>query len=144
MSGLITFRLEFHLADLILREDSCKLNAGTSTPTSNDISFLNSGNCSGSSSTYKIRQAHISVVLCGLSNTQWIGYAFANTGLDAQPALDYDEDEPKMDCFAADRDDDHIKDADMPTWDARRYWLQIVAVRCQLILKEWVYLVRTI
>ncbi|KAH4479194.1 hypothetical protein HBH89_252450 [Parastagonospora nodorum] len=48
-----------------------------------------------------------------------------------------------MDCFAADRDDDHIKDADMPTWDARRYWLQIVAVRCQLILKEWVYLLTT-
>lgn len=144
MSGFITFRLEFHLAYLILREDGCKPNAATSRHTSNDLSFLDPVNPSGNSSTYKIRQAHISVVLCGWSNTQWTGYAFANTGLDAQPALGHDEDEPNMDYFAADRDDDHIKDADMPTWDARRYWLQIVAVRCQLILKEWLYLVRTI
>jgi hypothetical protein len=144
MIGFPTFRLEFHLAHLILREDSCDPKAGTSKPTSNDLSFLKPGNSSGSSSTYKIRQAHISVVLCGWGNTRWTGYAFANTGLDAQPALDHDEDEPNMDYFAADRDDDYIKDADRPIWDAREYWLQIVAIRCQLILKEWVYLVRTI
>ncbi|KAH4071235.1 hypothetical protein HBI23_101520 [Parastagonospora nodorum] len=140
MIGFPTFRLEFHLAHLILREESCKPKAGTSKPTSNDLSFLESGNSSGSSPTYKIRQAHISVVLCGWGNTRWTGYAFANTGLDAQPALDHDEDEPNMDYFAADRDDDHVKDADTPIWDAREYWLQIVAIRCRLILKEWVYL----
>jgi hypothetical protein len=142
MSGYMTFRLEFHLAHLILRES--KPDAGTHRTSVGNVSFLTSGASSTISPPYEMHQAHISIVVCGWSNKQWTGYAFANTGLDADSTLDYDEDGPRLDFFAADRDDDHIKDADMPTWDARKYWLQVVAVRCRLVLKEWVYLVRNI
>ena len=82
--------------------------------------------------------------MCGWSNNQWVGYAFANTGLPETPFEEQGEDEPKRDLFAAERDDDYIKDADAPTWDARRYWLQVVAIRCELVLREWTFLVHTI
>jgi hypothetical protein len=145
MSGFAEFSLEFHLAHLILRE--ADTNSGWTAGSQNtvaDLSFLWSLSPSGSSPKYEMYQAHISVVICGWSNTQWTGYAFANTGLENKPFQEQEEDEPIPDLFAADRDDDFVKDANMPTWDARVYWLQIVATRCQLVLKEWRYLVYTI
>jgi hypothetical protein len=81
------------------------------------------------------------VVICGWTNSQWTGYAFANTGLDAEPFEEPDEDEPKHDFFAADNMLDYFKDADTSTGDARKYWLQIIGIRCQVVLKEWQYLV---
>lgn len=144
MIGFITFRLEFHLAHLILREAGSELNIGRPTPTIDDLAFLHPKDSSTTSPKYTMHQAHISIVVCGWSNDKWTGYALANTGLDDGPPSDNDEDDPRPDWFAADRVDDYLKDSDLPTWDARNYWLQIVAVRCQLILKEWVHLVRTI
>jgi hypothetical protein len=151
MQGFTTFRLEFHLAHPILREvkgtppviTTSHIVDGSRTAIA-DLSFLTPRASSGSTVQYMIYQAHISVVICGWSNTQWTGYAFTKTGLQDEAAQEYDEGEPNPDLFAADRDDDYVKDADYPTWDARTYWLQIVAIRCQLILKEWTYLVHTI
>lgn len=106
-----------------------------------NITFLASAARSGNYPGYEICQAHISVVICGRSNTQWTGYAFANTGLEDMEYQEQDEGEPVHDLFAADRPDDFFLEADLPFWDAREYWLQIVAIRCQLVLKDWRFLV---
>jgi hypothetical protein len=150
MRGFTTFRLEFHLAHPILREAQDESATTTSqavdaTKTSMaDLSFLDPRSSSRNTPRYTIHQAHISVVVCGWSDTQWTGYAFSKTGLEDEEAQEYDEHEPKPDLFAADRDDDYVKDSEIPTWDARTYWLQIVGIRCQLILKEWMYLLHTV
>jgi hypothetical protein len=150
MRGFTTFRLEFHLAHPILRETQDEPATTTSQATEAtkismaDLTFLNPRSSSRNTPKYTVHQAHISVVVCGWSDTQWTGYAFSRTGLEDEEAQEYDEDEPKPDLFAADRDDDYIKDSEFPTWDARTYWLEIVGIRCQLILKEWLYLVHTV
>jgi hypothetical protein len=146
--------LEFHLAHLKLLERkrapgaTSAGDAGTSESIA-DLSFFTSGHLlSQSPSEYAISQAHITIVVSGPSNTQWTGYAFSSTGLGRdQDEGEYEgdnEDECKSDFFAADRDDDYIIDADIPEWDARKYWLRTVAIRCDLVLKEWLYLVYTI
>jgi hypothetical protein len=150
MGGFTTFRLEFHLAHPILRE--AKDEPATTTPQAAgatqthmaDLSFLDPRSSSRNTPKFTIQQAHISVVVCGWSDTQWTGYAFSKTGLEDEEAQEYDEDEPKPDLFAADRDDDYIIDSERPAWDARKYWLKIVGIRCQLILNDWIYLVHTV
>lgn len=155
MDGFITFRLEFHVSYLVMREQVSGGRAGSpigtyvQQPSVVDISFLSRGQSLAALPEHTICQAQISIIVFGESNTQWTGYAFARTGLCSDSLLqthhtDDSEDEPKADFFAADRDVDYVRDADSPTWDARTYWLQIVAIRCQLILKEWLYMVHTI
>lgn len=147
--SLNTFRLEFHVAHLILRKAPAPPVGGTDNGTEKndpvaDLTFLEDANSPEEAPRYLIYQSHISVTVCGWSDTQWTGYAFANTGLPLTSFVSQVEDEPTHDLFAADRDDDYIKDADDTTWDARKYWLQVVGIRCELILKEWTYLVRTV
>jgi len=149
MNGFKTYRLEFHLAYLVMRKKDtfARSNAsasGTQRHPATDLSFLDPSTSSGEVPSYCMYKAHISIVVCGWSDTQWTGYAFANTGLPEEPFVEQDEEDPKQDLFAADRDDDYVQDADAPNWDARKYWLQIVAIRCELIRKEWTFLVRTI
>ncbi|KAF2034765.1 hypothetical protein EK21DRAFT_107892 [Setomelanomma holmii] len=147
--GFMEFCLELHLAYLILREPETGPDA-TTDQTLGDresferLSFLMDDPSADTATVPKIYQAHISVVICGWTNTQWTGYAFANTGLEPESFEEYGEDEPKHDLFAADRSEDYVKDTDPPTWDARKYWLEIVGIRCQLVLREWQYLVNTV
>ena len=156
MLGRASFHLGFHLAYLVLREtdsttsttDNDDRSKKAARDSSIDISFLDlESSCGPSSSRYHVRKANISIVTCGWSNTQWTSYAFANT----RPEEEGDEEEEeedyelfKQDFFAAEDGLDYAMDANRAEWDARRYWLRIVAIRCQLVLKEWQYLVHTI
>jgi hypothetical protein len=149
MRGYTTFCLEFHLAHLILREVKESPDSTTDQPVEArnavaDLSFLATSPPSEDSPNYAIYQAHISVVICGWTNTNWTGYAFVNTGLKEEPYQEFAEDEQKHDLFAADKEEDFASDADLPIWDARRYWLRIVSIRCQLVVREWNYLVNTV
>ena len=158
--GWKTFCLEFHLAYLILREVK-------SSPTSNatederesanrpliDLACLDLQSSSDTvSSRHFILEANISVVVCGWSNTEWTGYAFANTGTKAEEEEEVDEDDPEgeaedrpqQDFLAAEDGCDYVVDANNPEWDARHYWLRVFAIRCELVWKEWQYLVRTV
>jgi hypothetical protein len=149
VNDFTNFNLAFHVSYMKLRETK-KVSSVTpgqgAGPGDNiaDLSFLTVGSSSTNSSHYTLCQAHISIVICGWSNTQWTGYAFANTGLDDTRREEADEDDPIVDWFAADSDDDYVRLADASIWDARRYWLLTIAIRCQLILKEWEHLVDTI
>jgi hypothetical protein len=153
MQGFQYFCLEFHLAHLILREDqelSSTIRQITNetypTPPLARISFTSGMSSHGSAGHYSVHQAHISVVVCGWSNTQWTGYAFAKTGLACQPydeAADGEDDDPdglEHDYFAADRETDYRR-AIPACSDAREYWLRVVEARCQLVSQEWLYMV---
>jgi hypothetical protein len=151
MQGFQYFCLEFHLAHLILREAQ-KLSStighitNKTSPPFARISFMSAMPSHGSVAHYSIHQAHISVVVCGWSNTQWTGYAFAKTGLAWQPydeAADEEDDDPdgvEHDYFAADRETDYRRVIPACS-DARQYWLRIVEARCQLVSQEWLYTV---
>jgi hypothetical protein len=86
------------------------------------------------------------VVICGWDNQNWVGWGLFNTFSD--PTDDFapeDERVMKEDYYAADGEDspEHF-DANDPVWDPRRYWLRIIHIRAQLVLKEWTWLVRNI
>jgi hypothetical protein len=102
------------------------------------------------SSQHVVQEANVSVLVCGWSNTQWTGYAFANTGVEAEEEEEEDdsekqaEDMPQQDFLAAEDGLDYVFNANNPEWDPRKYWLKVLSVRCQLGWKEWQYLVRTV
>ena len=58
--------------------------------------------------------------------------------------MEQDEDDSTQDLFASDNELDFYISAEHMTSDARRYWIQVVTIRCQRILKEWMYLVRSV
>lgn len=113
-----------------------------------DLACLGLQSPSGTvSSQHFIQEANISIVVCGWGNTEWTGYAFANTGTEAEEE-EVDESDVgsgiQQDFLAAENGYDYVIDANSPERDARRYWLRVLAIRCELVWKEWQYLVRTI
>ncbi|KAH9860765.1 hypothetical protein J1614_012098 [Plenodomus biglobosus] len=160
MVGYPTFSMEFHISYLTLREvtgmphrDGASVDEGANL-SSVDLSFLDLGPSSSANTSYSIDQAQISIVVCGWSNTHWTGYAFANTGSrkNLYEESDQEEDDEncgedtvfKQDLFAAEDGFDFATHVQTKKWDARRYWLRIVAIRCRSILQEWQFLVHSL
>ncbi|KAL1793160.1 hypothetical protein ACET3X_008142 [Alternaria dauci] len=147
--GFPTYRLEFHVAHLLLRKSSLLVDRAAGyenidrTGPFLDLTFLELEDSDGKVAPHSIYQGHMSVVICGWSNFQWTGYAF--TKADNDDLDDEDEDEFRGHFLTS------LYGFDFATpqgsancWDARRYWLRLVAHRCQYVLREWLYLVRTI
>lgn len=87
----------------------------------------------------------MSVVICGWDNQNWVGWGLFNTSSDPTDEYDpEDQRELREDYYAADGEAGPVTDADDPIWDPRRYWLRIIDIRLQLVLKEWVWLVRNL
>jgi hypothetical protein len=108
-----------------------------------DLSFLGLVDSKGNVSPHSIYQGHMSVVICGWSDSQWTGYTFTNT--DNDDIDDEELDEMRGHFLTTEYGFDFATPRDCAqTWDARRYWLRIVAHRCQHVLKEWLYLVHTV
>jgi len=92
-----------------------------------------------------VRESQISVVICGWDNQNWVGWGLFNTSSDPTEEFDpEDQRDLREDYFAADGEGGPVVDADDPTWDPRLYWLRIIDIRLQLVLKEWVWLVRNL
>jgi hypothetical protein len=107
-----------------------------------DLSFLHLSDTDGTTSRHAISHRHMSVVICGWSNTQWTGYVF--TSGDDEDAEE-EVDELRGPFLTTEYGFDFSTTQDRAqTWDARRYWLRLVAHRCQHVLSEWRYLVLTI
>jgi len=102
----------------------------------------------GLDQTYSVFAAHVSIVVCGWDNVHWTAWAFADTRCGSEEDEgDEDEDDElivKEDYLATDGLDGPTLDADRPIWDPRAYWLRIVAIRMDTVLKEWLYIVHTI
>ncbi|KAH3954923.1 hypothetical protein HBI81_077290 [Parastagonospora nodorum] len=148
------FVLEFHLAFLTLRnvtnsDTSASTGSAHYSGTELDVSFLvvNCVKHRGQKCSCKhiIRESQISVVICGWDNQNWVGWGLFNTSSDPTDEYDpEDQRELREDYYAADGEGGTVIDADEPIWDPRRYWLRIIDVRLQLVLKEWVWLVRNL
>jgi hypothetical protein len=183
--GYRTFRLEFHLPYLELRQlDDCTIDAVTPihhrpATVLSDLSFLNLESTEEGTSHYCLQKSHVSIVICGSDNLQWVGYAFKNSAddideeedesdvnetdgdedtyedgdedgdMDQDPDEDEDEDENEgggdyqADLFASE-DSYRVLDANIPTCDAREYWLCVVDLRLRLIVDKWEYVVHKV
>jgi hypothetical protein len=125
-----------------------------------DLACLGSQSSSNDDiSQHLIQEANVSVVVCGWSDTQWTGCAFVNTGIEVEEEEEEKEEEEyaddseteeetenqfQQDFLAAENSFHYAVDANTPEWDARKYWLKVLSIRCQLVWKEWQYLVRTV
>jgi hypothetical protein len=107
---------------------------------------------------FLIEKAHISIVLCVWDYSKWVGYAFSKGGSPYTPDHEPDEDEesdgedgdieddgpiPKEDIFAP-QIENHGLFADKPIRDPREYFLRIVDVWMNFILRQYTYLVRVL
>ncbi|KAH4056241.1 hypothetical protein HBH98_032090 [Parastagonospora nodorum] len=148
------FVLEFHLAFLTLRnftnyDTSASTASAHASGTELDVSFLvvNCAEHRGQKCSCKhiIRESQMSVVICGWDDQNWVGWGLFNTSSDPTDEFDpEDQRELREDYYAADGEDGPVVDAEDPIWDPRRYWLRIIDIRLQLVLKEWVWLVRNL
>jgi cobalamin biosynthesis protein CobT len=147
-----------------------------------DLSFLNLESTEEGTSHYFLQKSHVSIVICGSDNLQWVGYAFTNSADDEdgdEDETDEDEDEDENRCEDTDGDEDADQDADedgyedadgddnegggeyqadlfasedsyrvldanIPTNDAREYWLGVVDLRLRLIVDKWEYAVHKV
>jgi hypothetical protein len=146
------FVLEFHLPFLALRSTAisptnpAEVGNSPTTATHMDASFLNL-NCTqhqdrGCLCRHIIQESQISVVICGWDNQNWVGWGLFNTFSD--PTDDFAAEDERVvseDYYATDGEHGPVINA---IWDPRRYWLRIVDIRVQLVLKEWIWLVRNI
>lgn len=99
---------------------------------------------------YVIREANVSVVICGWSHSKWVCWALSNTHSDPTTRNEDPADEDdffKEDHIATDGNgpaDGRAINTEEPIWCARRYWLQTVDVRMRIVHREWMWLVRSI
>ncbi|UPX18040.1 uncharacterized protein EKO05_0008363 [Ascochyta rabiei] len=152
IDNFTTFHLEFHMPFLTLRE--CILRGRTSDGSPDDawpeMASLNI-ECHEHMRTckYVIREAHVSVVICGWSHSKWVCWGFSNTHLD--PTTRNEEPSEEFDIYQEDYvstdgegpADGRTINLEQPIWCARRYWLQTVDIRMQIVHKEWTWLVRS-
>ncbi|CAN9390927.1 unnamed protein product [Alternaria alternata] len=147
--GFRTYRLEFHMAHLLLRKSlqivdlaGSREEVGKTGPLL-DLAFLELADSDGKVAPHSIYQGHMSVVICGWSNLQWTGYAF--TKADNDDLDEEDQEELRGHFLTSLYGFDFCQPRESANcWDARRYWLRLVAHRCQYVLREWLYLVRTV
>lgn len=127
---------------LLLRPSS--QNEGSVTDESiADLSFLELANADGQIAPHSIYRGHMTLVICGWSNLQWTGYVFSQADKDNLNTEDIDE--LKGHFLTSEYGFDfNTPPQSIKTWDARRYWLRLVAHRIQYVLREWLYLVRTV
>jgi hypothetical protein len=155
-SGFKRFQLELHIPYFVLRPK-------TSTETINklaqtkqhciDISFLRYQPDHPPDTHDVVIQTQCSIVISGVDNNHWIGYAFgdplATDAYNAEDVSDEDEDEDEgevpydQDLFAT---GGSSTDGDIThhIWDARTYFLQTAAVRVRSVSMEYSYLVQSI
>lgn len=102
-----------------------------------DLSFLELQD----QESYGLQETHFSFVICGTSNSRWVGYSFVDSPKD-------DTDSGKMVCPGEYVLNDPIlngeHDADFPIWDPRYYFLMVLRQRITMISMEWISLARQI
>ena len=99
---------------------------------------------------YVIREANVSVVVCGWSHSKWVCWAFSNTHSD--PTARNEEPAEESDIFQEDHvatdgngpEDGRVINLEDPAWCARQYWLTAVDIRMRIVHRECTWLVRSI
>jgi hypothetical protein len=155
--GFRTFQMEMHIPHFVLREqplasdDASLKDARESTLKKwTDLSFLNTTKQKLSTQRkYYMYKARFSLLICGSSNRQWDGYAFADRDIEGE---NLDEEDFSYrgiysDPIASDGELDPnqpVPDANNPITDPREYFLMVLATRMHSVHKEWENLVRMV
>ena len=110
-----------------------------------DLSFLRGQTvdpeCQGK---YGIYEAHISCIVCGVDNWQWVAYAFIDTDHDGDKSTDKVTVDRVMSPQGYCEDLISGLDANYPIWNPRLYFLKIFEVRSKQVKEEWDLLVRNL
>lgn len=149
--GFKTYLLEFHMPFLTLRHfqepnatSSAKADGPDDWPPVATVVLKcdeHEGLCK-----YVIREANVSVAVCGWDRHKWTCWAFSNTHSDptTREEEEPEEDDMQEDFIATDGngpEDGTVIDAAQPLWDSRDYWLRVVDLRMRIIHEEWKWLV---
>lgn len=95
-------------------------------------------------------EAQISFVLAGTDNTRWVAYCFTKNLIDETSDDETSDDEDSDD---GDSDDDvpdgecekrEFESMTQGIWDPRSYFLKILRLRMNLVLREWTFLIRKV
>jgi hypothetical protein len=136
-----------------------------------DLAFLNI-ECKdgGRPARFSIKAAHTTISIFGCDHFEWTGYAFSdhdpndpdfvhgggeteddeedgsNDGDNDSEEDEEDEEDDEMlneDRFASDGMN-QLLDTNSTIWDPRRYFLRVTAIRIDIILQEYAYIVKTL
>jgi hypothetical protein len=148
--------MELSLPYLILRKLSSPTQSyqhlGKDASYWTNLPFFNSPESSvGPDHSYwTIHEATTSVVICGASEYEWTGYAFGN-GIQSDNEIfdditEYeheqnDEHMPVTDMFASYGSICQPLDSTNEEWDPRKYFLRVMKIRTEKVLREWTYLI---
>ncbi|KAF2825940.1 hypothetical protein CC86DRAFT_467526 [Ophiobolus disseminans] len=143
----IRFSLNFNIPYLILRQQAPNHEFhAPSNPEqrSGQDSLFSIPSDTNPNQRFNLYETQVTIVVSGWDNTRWVAYAFSN----AKQELTGDKQDPDErlyeDYLATDGMNGPFIDANSPIWDPRKYWLWIVALRSDIILQEWEYLVQTL
>jgi hypothetical protein len=89
-----------------------------------------------------VREANVSVVICGWDRSKWTCWTLSNTHSDPtiRDEEEPDDGDPQEDFNGTDGngpEEGIFINASEPVWDARAYWLRVVDLRMRIIYKEW-------
>ncbi|KAF2441217.1 hypothetical protein P171DRAFT_524171 [Karstenula rhodostoma CBS 690.94] len=114
--------------------------SGSFRPELWDISSITSSGPQSSGETSHILQmGHIAINICGIANCRWAGYAFVD-GDEEMDEEDFDYTGMVQDQFAANGD----VNANDVIWDPREYFLLIVLIRVEKVIRAWSWLIQKI
>lgn len=140
--GYLTFEMNFHMPFYVLRSAKDKENAPFACRaephrTGKDLSFL----ANGKSSTFdwmnsKLEPAHVSITICGVADRRWTAYAFVDGDEDMS------EDEFDNQFLLPDMIADRRIDSNCPIWNPREYFLLVVLIRLEQVVKKWTSIIR--
>ncbi|KAE9369078.1 hypothetical protein N431DRAFT_345415 [Stipitochalara longipes BDJ] len=146
--GYKIFQLEFHL-QFFKFEAAPANDQGMTTktpPNWTDLSFLEEKNNPKAigGKRYGMSEAHFSFVICGIREGRWAGYAFDDTESDGDDLQDKIlcgglHVDPIGSCLSVDD-----VDAELPIWNPREYFLDVVARRVARAADFWEALLRAI
>lgn len=142
--GVLTFQLDLHLPFFILRistpPDISVEKVYTKPQRAwSDLSFLKLdlpiSEGQDPEEVWGIQESHISCVITGSDNWQWVAYGFVDAEVDGL-LCDSSETDLRFDRIAACE-----LDVNFPIWRPREYFLQVFAIRIEQVRGQWEHLV---
>lgn len=142
--GISMFHLELHLPYFALRQSTRLISSHIrSKRQCIDLSFLTTRSNGGPSQPrYKIFEAQISFVISGWEDSRWVAWSFIDNYFAKEELLDLDG--YHYNGFVEDPISKGQLDQNTPLENPREYFLVILKIRAEQVLKEWEHVVQTI
>lgn len=162
-----SFQIEFHIPHFIFRKCQSPTKRKTSDRASKrqryckDLPVIKIGAYNEKWPFYKVQEVQFSFTIIGTENSRWTAFCFADTPLNDDRNSNEDSDDTEHDggfedegAGIEDSSDDFNEgpffscgkyvenSASGPVWSPRLYFLRIMEIRTEQVVKEWTNLVR--